>query len=209
MRQVNWGSVEASTDGDYQRLEPGAYVCAITEMRDEPGKEYVEMLFDVAEGPRKGYFSDGFYDNKPWAHHLIMSYKDTALGMLKGRLETIQSCNPGFDPFAAWDAGRLDMFAGRKVGVVMREEEYFDKKSETFKLGSPRGFRLCGLDDVASGRYAEVKAKYLDADGKRRALERMGYGEYEMEQILSADAADAIGAAASVAASDYEPVPFD
>lgn len=216
MRSINWNSVTSSNDGgDYERLEPGAYVCAITEMRDVPGKEYVQMLFDIAEGPHKGYFSDSFYSDKPWAHNLIMSYKDTALGMLKGRLETIQSCNPGFDPFAAWDAGRLELFVGRKVGVVMREEEYFDRRGETFKLGSPRCFRLCKLEDVTSGKYAEVKARYLDVDAKRAALERVGYGQYDIDRIIAADSLSALGGAgaasapATTTAGDFGPVPFD
>ena len=205
MKPINWGSVNASTEGDFQRLEPGAYVATITSLDDVPAREYATMLFDIAEGPHAGYFQDSFYADKPWAHNLTLSYKDTALGMLKGRLETIQACNPGFDPFAAWDAGRLDMFVGRKVGVVLREEEYWNKNTEEFKLGSPRCYRLCKLEDVKSGKYADVKPKYLDADGKRKALERAGYGEYEIDRIITADTTKAVGGAASTMTDD---IPF-
>lgn len=197
--------MDAKTEGEFARIEPGAYVGCIGSMEDFPSKEYVQMLFDIIEGPRKGYFSDGFYANKPWAHNMILSYKDKALGMLKGRLETIAACNPGFDPFAAWDAGRLDMFTGRKVGLVLREEEYWDKNAEEFKLGSARLFRLCKLEDVPT--IKTPKPKMLNDSGKIEALVRAGYGQVEAQAKL-----DEIKAAANAekikAEFDSVTVPF-
>ena len=208
MRNVNWGSVDAKTEGEFARIEPGAYVGCIGSMEDFPGKEYVQMLYDVAEGPRKGYYSDAFYSNKPWAHNFYLSYKDTALGMLKGRLETIAACNPGFDPFAAWDAGRLDMFIGRKVGIVLREEEYWDKKTEEFRIGSPKCIRLCKLDDVSTINAPEPKM--LDDAGKVDALVRAGYGQLDAQQMVDDLKARAASQGQPVAASpdDYSDVPF-
>ena len=174
--------MDAKTEGEFARIEPGAYVGCIGSMEDFPSKEYVQMLFDIIEGPHKGYFSDGFYADKPWAHNMILSYKDKALGMLKGRLETIAACNPGFDPFAAWDAGRLDMFAGRKVGLVFREEEYWDKNAEEFKLGSARCFRLCKLEEIPT--IGAPKPKMLNDSGKIEALVRAGYGQLEAQAKL-------------------------
>lgn len=210
MRSITWGSVEAASDGGYDRIEPGAYVGVIQQMEDVADKEYVRLVFDIAEGPRKGFFADEFYKSKPWAHNLILSYKDKALPMLKGRLETIQACNPGFDPFAAWDAGRLDMFNGRKVGVVLRTEEYFDKKTEEFKMGSAKCFRLCTLEDVKSGKLADPKPKTLSDDDKMKALTNAGYGQLEADQIVAriSRAADAERAHTESASADYSDVPF-
>lgn len=208
MRNVNWGSVDAKSEGEFARIEPGAYVGCIGSMEDFPSKEYVQMLFDIIEGPHKGYFSDGFYADKPWAHSMILSYKDTALGMLKGRFQTIEACNPGFDPFAAWDAGSLDMFAGRKVGLVFREEEYWDKKTEEFKLGSARCFRLCKLDEVPT--MSAPKPKMLDDAGKVAALVRAGFGQVEAQMKLDEikAAAEAERKAEEKAAYDSISVPF-
>lgn len=200
MRSIQWESVESSTEGGFPRIEPGAYVGVIGSMEDFPSKEYVQMLYDVAEGPRKGYYSDAFYVNKPWAHNFYLSYKNTALGMLKGRLETIGECNPGFDPFAAWDAERLDMFIGRKVGIVLREEEYWDKKTEEFRIGSPKCFRLCKLDDVSTIKAPEPNM--LDDAGKVAALVKAGYGQVEaqakLDEIKAAGRAEAEADASSV-----------
>lgn len=209
MRNINWAGIEASGDGSYDRLEPGAYVGVITAMTDEESKQYVRMLFDIAEGPRKGYFSDDFYKDKPWAHNMIFSYKDSALPMLKGRMETINKCNPGFDSMAAFDAN-LSLFVGKRVGLVMREEEYFDKKTEAFKMGSPRCFRLCTVEEVASGKYATTKPKTLSAEEKRAELKRIGYGDYDIQQILSAEVSDAVSKAAQTeSAKVYDDIPFD
>lgn len=189
-RKVNWTSVESSTEGDFNRIKPGAYVATITEMTDVTSKEYVDMVFDIAEGDYKGHYSAKYYEGKPWSHDVKMSYKDSALGWLKGRLETIQACNPGFDPFAAWDADRLDMFIGRKVGVVLREEEYWfrgnDNNEAGFKMGEARCYRLCTIEDVTSGKFAEVKPKMLDEKGKRDALSRAGFGDADIAMILMA-----------------------
>lgn len=103
MRNVNWGSVTATADwGDFKRPAPGGYVARLVSLEDNDAKQYVEAVFDIAEGEFANYYSDDWGQSHPYAHHFFMSYKDTALGMLKGRLEAIQASNPGFDPFAAW-----------------------------------------------------------------------------------------------------------
>ena len=124
VRKLNWNSIQASSDGEFEALPAGPYVAKIVDMVDNEQREYVEVVFDIAEGPKAGYYSDDWGKQHPYAHHFFMSYKDTALGMLKGRLEAIQKSNPGFDPFAAWDAGRLDIFHNRIVGINLQEEEY-------------------------------------------------------------------------------------
>ena len=124
MRSFNWNSIDASSDGDFTPLPAGGYVAKITDMVDNEDKENVEVIFDIAEGEHAGYYSDDWGKAHPYAHHFFMSYKETALGMLKGRLEAIAASNPGFDPFAAWDAGRTDMFTNRLVGINIQEEEY-------------------------------------------------------------------------------------
>ena len=131
MRKVNWQQVTASSDGDFEKLPAGPYVAVITDATDNEDRQYVEIVYDIAEGEHKGYYSDDWGKSHPYAHHIFMSYKDTALGMLKGRLEAIQASNPGFDAYAAWDAGRLDMFRGRLVGINLQEEEYERNDGDT------------------------------------------------------------------------------
>lgn len=131
MRKVNWASVTASSDEGFEKLPAGPYVAVITDATDNEDRQYVEIVYDIAEGEHRGYYGDDWGKSHPYAHHIFMSYKDTALGMLKGRLEAIQASNPGFDAFAAWDAGRLDMFRNRLVGINLQEEEYERNDGDT------------------------------------------------------------------------------
>lgn len=182
MRHVNWGNVSASSDGDFKRLEFGPYVAKVVTMTDKPEKEYVELVYDIAEGPRAGFYSDDWGLQHPYAHHVFLSYKDKALGMLKGRLEAIQSSNPGFDPFAAWDAGRLDMFAGRVFGINLQEEEYERSDGE---IGTRLNVcQVVPAQDVRDGKVRARPKKTLDGKAPKAATPKAG-------------------------AEDAEPVPFD
>lgn len=122
MRSVDFESVQDSkrTSG----VEPGAYVCRVIRSEDVADREYVKVIWDIAEGPHANHYSDQWGEEHPFAHQLIMSYKPTALSMLKGMLTAFAESNPGFDAMAAWNAGRLDMFNGRLIGLNLREEEY-------------------------------------------------------------------------------------
>ena len=168
MKSFNWSSITATSDGGgFERLEPGAYVARIVRADDNPGKEYVELVFDIAEGPRAGFYSDDWGRSHPCAHHFFMSYKETALGMLKGRLEAIAASNPGFDPFAAWDAGRAEMFEGKLVGINLQEEEYERNDGEVATR-----LNVCavmGAQDVRDGKVKARPKKTLNGGGGTKA----------------------------------------
>ena len=164
MRSLNWNSIQSSGDGGFTPLPAGPYVARITSMTDNPEKEYVEVVFDIAEGEHAGYYSDDWGKEHPYAHHFFMSYKESALGMLKGRLEAIQASNPGFDPFAAWDAGRVDMFANRLVGINIQEEEY-ERDGEV-----KTRMNVCQVVDAQRVRDGKVKPrakKSIGGGGKK------------------------------------------
>lgn len=154
MRKVNWSSVQASGDEGFEQLPAGPYVAKIVSATDNDARQYVEVVYDIAEGPHAGYYSDDWGKAHPYAHHLFLSYKDSALGMLKGRLEAIQTSNPGFDAFAAWDAGRLDMFSGRLFGVNLQEEEY---EKNDGSVGTR--LNVCQVVDAKRVRDGKVKAR--------------------------------------------------
>ena len=154
MKSLNWNNIQATADGEFERLPAGPYVARIIEATDKPDKEYVELLWDIAEGPKTGYYDDSWGQSHPFAHRLVLSYKDTALGMLKGRLEAIAASNPGFDPFAAWDGGRVDMFRGRLIGINLQEEEYERNDGE---IGTR--LNVCAVMDAQKVRDGLVKTR--------------------------------------------------
>lgn len=166
MRKINWHEVTASFDGGFEQLPPGGYVVKITDMHDNEARQYVEVVWDVAEGEHAGRYSDAWGAEHPYAHHFFMSYKDSALGMLKGRLKAIEESNPGFDPFAAWDAGRLDLFCGRLVGINLQEAEYRTQDGEVRTR-----LDVCQVvpaDDVRQGKVRPRDLKRLDGSPEPR-----------------------------------------
>lgn len=206
MRPLNFTNIKESAEGDFPRLEPGAYACSITAVEDLPDKEYLWVLFDIIQGERANYFADDFYRDKPYAHRMCFSYKDTAMSMLKGRLHVITDCNPGFDAEAALNAGKEQMLVGKAVGVVFGEEERYNSKTGEFELGQPRPVRLCRLDELDREKNANPKPKMLTDAKKREALVRAGedpdawFRRKELKQ----------GGAATAAVADVfnEAIPF-
>lgn len=196
MRPINLTNIAEKAEGEYKRLKPGAYQCTIMRVEDVPDKEYFWVVVDIIAGEYKDYFSDAFYADKDYAHQLCFSYKESAQGMLKGRLHVISDCNPGFDAEAAINAGKEQMLVGKAVGVVFREEEYYNKKTGEFELGSARPDRLCRLDELDDPRNAAPKPKMLSEAKKREAMERAGVRA---------------GGGASVKAADIydDDIPFD
>ena len=172
MRSVNWENINASSDSGFTPLPAGPYVARMTELKDNEEKEYVEVIYDIAEGEHANYYSDEWGKSHPFAHHFFMSYKDSALGMLKGRLDAIAKSNPGFDPEAAWNAGRLDMFVNRIVGINLQEEEYERNDGDT-------GTRLnvCQVVDAKMVRDGKVKPREKKALRPSGGTGRVGGGQ--------------------------------
>lgn len=187
MRPINLSNIAEKAEGEFNRLKPGAYQCTIMRVEDVPDKEYFWVVVDIIAGDYKDYFSDAFYADKDYAHRLCFSYKESAQGMLKGRLHVISDCNPGFDAEAAINAGKEQMLVGKAVGVVFREEEYYNKKEGEFKLGSARPDRLCRLDELDREKNAKPKPKMLNESQKRAAMERAGVRQAAGTVVRAAD----------------------
>ena len=166
-RAISWGNYEASADGGFEQIPAGGYVAKIVDMVDTPQKEYVELIFDIAEGDKAGYYSDDFGKKHPYTHRIFLSYKETAIPMLKGRMEAIQASNSGFDPFAAWDAGRFDMFTNRLLGINLQEEEYKNKYGEVNTRMTV--CQVIPAQDVRDGKVKARALKKLDKGGAQAA----------------------------------------
>lgn len=178
MRPINLNNVEEkSIGGGYKRLPAGAYACVVTKVEDVADREYLSVELDIAAGEFSGYFSDDFYADKPYAHRVVLSYKDANLGYLKHNLRMFTESNTGFDAEAAVMGGREDMLVGKAVGCAFREEEYYDRKADEFKVGSPRPDVLISTHDVEG--YEPREPRMLDEAGKVAALKRGGVSNPE------------------------------
>lgn len=179
MPKMNWNEINSSDDGAFRRLAPGGYVCKILDAEDVKNREYVRLTFDIAEGPEAGFYSDDFGKSHPGTHQLILSYKPTAAGMLKGRLEKIQASNPGFDPFAAFDADQWGLFAGKLFGAVFGEEEYEVRSGEHAGeiRTSCRIQSTLTVADVRDGKYTVPELKKLNGGAASKPAQTAQAGE--------------------------------
>ena len=124
-----WKDINESAGG-FSDIEPGAYILTITKVEPHDGQEYARIYWDVAEGPRKGAYAQSQYPPSD-----VMSWKETALGMLKGKLHRIYQCNPQrlhatndsegkFLMVDEFDAGNFNALVGCRFGAVVRRRLY-------------------------------------------------------------------------------------
>lgn len=121
----NYENVQASS-GEYAKPKAGGYVVKILDVNDIPldsdtGKgDYLKIDYDICEGELAGYYKEL---NKKfggdWFANFIRSYKEKALGMFKHFMNCVEESNAGF----SWDWNEKEL-VGKKVGVVLQEEEY-------------------------------------------------------------------------------------
>lgn len=75
--------------GGFEELEPGAYKLVITKAEPMHRGEYVRIYWDVADGEHKGIYASSQYPPTD-----VLSWKDSALGMLKHKQRVLCQCNP-------------------------------------------------------------------------------------------------------------------
>lgn len=130
MKQIDTTNVKEA--GDFSRPEPGAYICVINNVEDLPKKEYLKVTFDIAEGEYKGYYSKLRKDHPEWSWvgEYCRSYKETALGMFKRFCSSVSKSNGNF----VFDGNVVNAdektLIGKKVGIVLQEEEYYGNDGE-------------------------------------------------------------------------------
>ena len=114
----SWRDIE-ETSGGFADIEPGAYVLTITKAEPHEGDEYVRLFWDVADGPAKGTYAKSSFPPSD-----IISWKDSALGMLKHKLHVLADWNTGFQPTVAFDNDQWQLFVGKRMGAVVRRRLY-------------------------------------------------------------------------------------
>ena len=129
MKSIDLTNVQESTDRE--RLTAGAYICKITGVEDVPinpntGKgDYLRIHYDIAEGDFAGYY-EGMREAHPdWTYvgSYIRSYKEAALGMFKRFCSAVSKSNGNYVFDGQKNADETTL-VGKKVGLVLQEEEY-------------------------------------------------------------------------------------
>lgn len=120
-QQDNPWAIDGSDTQD-DGLEPGAYVIRLGCPYVDGDRQYVAVPFDVACGPRKGFFSDWPVSREGF-HTKYLSYKPRAKALTAKAVKAIAESNPGLDVLALWNAGDFSALNGRLVGLVVSHRE--------------------------------------------------------------------------------------
>ena len=117
MKNLNLENIEEAKDFD--RVQPGGYVCGITAVEDVVRKEYLKLEYDIADGPFKNYYRNLYNSKGFWAGNFIRSYKDAALPFFKAFITSIENSNSGYH----WNSDEKTLVR-KFIGLVLAEEEY-------------------------------------------------------------------------------------
>ena len=137
MRQITdaqWAQIQERQDGEFPKPTPGGYVGYIvgyedveTPIKQGGGSQYLRIEWDFAEGEFKLHNRDTYdrFGNWPIFGSFLRSYKDSALPLFKGFKTCLEVSNPGYH----FQTNQLDAMRGKKLGIVLGEEEKLHKAS--------------------------------------------------------------------------------
>ena len=163
-----YANSEASIGGDYKKLPAGGYIIGITDVRDMPAKEYLQVVFDIVEGPYRGFYSDTWGAAHPYAHSMYKSYKPENMKYFKGFIACIDKSNgTNFGAlYSGQEAVNERLLIGKRLGVIIGYEEYVNDQGEVRERSyvvqnrSIDGLEKC-LRDVRDGKEKIPEVKPL------------------------------------------------
>lgn len=169
MLGINMTNVDAATGGN--RPGAGGYVIQIRRVEDRKDKAYIEVEYDITEGPFKGYYADLFERRKWWGGKFRRSYKEKALPFFKAFIGTVQESNGGAPGLVIGDFEDIDetKLPGLTLGIVYGMEEYM------------------GNDGIIKQRPDTFNAVFMTPDAIRE-------GEYEVPELKPYEGASASNA---------------
>lgn len=154
---VDWSTITPMEPGDFNNPAPGGYPAVILRVEDKEDKQYLEIQWDFPSGPYQGANQETFSRAGFWPITLRRSYKDNALGFFKAFLTALEESNPGY----RFDSRNISGLVGKRMGVVLGEEEYQKRNGE---IGERLYvYQVRSLAAIQSGDFKVPELKCLDA----------------------------------------------
>lgn len=169
MKKTGWRDAKVSTFGN---IPAGAYVCEIKSVTDVPGREYLLVEYDVAEGDFAGYFGERAerWGSWPSGGKMYWSYKNSALGMFKARIQAVEKSNAGY----AFDDDERTL-TGKRVGLVLCEEEYRNNSGEiSTRIKADRAVPVADVPKTTAPAIKKLKEESEPQAGKFEEVDDMG-----------------------------------
>ena len=165
MKKQNWDAIEEARDFDFPK--PDGYIAVICNVEDYEDKEYLSIEWDFADGPYHGANGDTYDRAGFWPTKLLRSYKPKALGFFKAFKTCLEVSNPRY----VFREDRLDDMVGKRLGVVLGEEEYrkndggtgtrlYVAQVRSVKAIQEGDFKIPALKKLPAGAAAPVPVDY-------------------------------------------------
>lgn len=163
MKKYNGYEQAEAFTGEYEKLEPGGYVCKILKVQAEE-KDYGTLLriaFDIAEGEYEGYYKRQFERRKEsnpdakWPGMYYQTVRQDDLRYFKGFMTSVEASNSGFK--WDWDERKL---AGKLFGGLFGEEEFEGNDGNIHTSVKCRFVR--SVDAIREGKFKVPDIKKLN-----------------------------------------------
>lgn len=185
MQKPNGYEQAQAFTGEFETLSPGGYVCRIkqaTESSTPNGAALLIILFDIDEGPHKGFYQRQFDRKKAagqdakWTGAYRQLTEGKSLPFFKGVITAIEDSNSGFK----WDWNEVAL-KGKLFGGVFGEEEFLKTNGD---IGvSVKCTQVRSVESVRKG--VEIpKRRTVKTDSNQPALstEPVGAGFYGLNE---------------------------
>lgn len=147
--------------GDFETLKAGGYKCIIKKVEcneTSNGKQYLKVSFDIAEGEHKDFYKNKYLNDqrkdKKWAGVWVLFTEGYEVGStnskFKGLTTAVEESNTGYK--FDWDEKTLE---NKKVGIVMREEEFETQMGEIKTAVKP--LYAMSYDKVEEAKIPNIK----------------------------------------------------
>jgi len=155
------GYNEAEAPGEFERLAPGGYVIKIQAVQDNDEKQYLKIVYDIAEGPQANRYANEPAEND-YRHSFIRSYKTSALGMFKAFIKAVDAANET-DFNSRIEKGFPEQeLVGKLLGVLFGYEEY--NANDGSVKERLRLVRFLNIEQARAGDWKIPELKKLKAD---------------------------------------------
>ena len=172
----NYNAVQAS--GDFERLPAGGYVIKITAAQDNDDKQYLRIVYDIAEGPEAGRYKNEDAEHD-YRHSFVRSYKESALGMFKAFILAVDGANgTNFNDRIEKGFPEHEL-VGKLLGVLFGYEEY-EANDGTVKERL-RLVRFLNIEQVRAGDFKVPDLKKLE--GKPAAAPVAGFTPFTDDNL--------------------------
>ena len=153
MKELNLTNVEP--EKGFGGPEPGGYVLKIINVEDVPGKEYLKIDYDFADGEYANHYLSLFDKFGFWGGTMYKSYKEKSLGWFKAFISDVEASNSGYK----WDNDEKKL-EGKLFGAVLGSEEYRSNDGEIKE--SLKVKKTLPVQDIRDGKFKIPKLKKLE-----------------------------------------------